>query len=245
MDAPTLVTVIVPIYNEQDTVGIVIDSILELDLVDVELEIVIVESNSLDRSREILDCYASHPRVCLILQDEARGKGYAVREGLKHVLGDIIIIQDGDLEYCVSDYQKLLDPILRGETDFVLGSPGRGDAPMREMPDEPINSLITNLGHRVFTAFFNLVYSTSLEDPFTMYKVFRTRCITGVPFHANRFDFDWELVGKLVRLGNQPLEVPVTYNSRGFRSGKKIRPLRDPITWLVAALRYRFERLPK
>jgi hypothetical protein len=100
-----------------------------------------------------------------------------------------------------------------------------------------------NGAHWAFTTMFNVVYRTKLRDPFTMYKVFRTSCIIGVPFTSNRFDFDWELVAKLVRLGNIPLEVPITYVSRDFDSGKKVRFFRDPLTWIVALAKFRFTKL--
>ena len=101
-----------------------------------------------------------------------------------------------------------------------------------------------NVAHWVLTWCFNVTYGTKLRDPFTMYKVFRTECIAGVEFVADRFDFDWELVGKLVRLGYEPLEIPVVYNSRGFDGGKKVRFFRDPPTWIAACLRFRFCSLP-
>ena len=103
---------------------------------------------------------------------------------------------------------------------------------------------IVNAAHWVFTWLFNVTYGTKLRDPFTMYKVFRTECIDGVEFVADRFDFDWELVAKLVRLGYEPLEIPVEYNARGFDGGKKVRFFRDPPTWVAACLRFRFCPLP-
>jgi hypothetical protein len=96
----------------------------------------------------------------------------------------------------------------------------------------------------VFTWLFNVTYGTKLRDPFTMYKVFRRECIEGVEFVSDRFDFDWELAGKLVRLGYVPIEIPVEYNARSFHGGKKVRFVRDPPTWIRACLRFRFCSLP-
>ena len=101
-----------------------------------------------------------------------------------------------------------------------------------------------NAAHWVFTWFFNITYGTKLRDPFTMYKVFRSECIEGVEFVADRFDFDWELAGKLVRLGYKPIEIPVEYDARCFHGGKKVRFFRDPPTWIAACLRFRFCSLP-
>jgi hypothetical protein len=120
------------------------------------------------------------------------------------------LIQDADLEYSVTDYPNLVEPIVRGDTDFTLGSrhaPGRS---VRVMDDGArVVAPVMNTAHWVFTWFFNVTYGTKLRDPFTMYKVFRSDCIEGVEFVSDRFDFDWELVGKLVRLGYAPIEIPV------------------------------------
>ena len=102
-----------------------------------------------------------------------------------------------------------------------------------------------NFGHLFFTRLFNVVYGTRLRDPFTMYKVFRRECLSGLTFESNRFDFDWELVGKLVRAGYLPLEIPVNYSSRSFSEGKKVSFWRDPLTWIRACLKYRFQALGK
>ena len=115
---------------------------------------------------------------------------------------------------------------------------------MRVMEEMRNVARIVNVAHWAFTWLFNITYGTRLRDPFTMYKVFRTECIEGVEFVADRFDFDWELVGKLVRLGYKPLEIPVGYNARGFDGGKKVRFFRDPPTWIAACLRFRFCSLP-
>ena len=168
---------------------------------ETEIELVVVESNSTDGTREIVSQYAADPRVRLVLQDAPKGKGAAVREGFEHVTGGIVLIQDADLEYSVDDYPKLIDPIRRGDVDFTLGCrhvPGRR---MRVMDEMRNVARIVNMAHWVFTWFFNVTYRTRLRDPFTMYKVFRRECIDGVEFVADRFDFDWELAGKLVRLG--------------------------------------------
>ena len=232
------------VYNEAETVATAIERVLAVDIPDVDVELVIVESNSSDGTRSIVSRYAADERVRLVLQDGPRGKGAAVREGFRHATGDVILIQDADLEYSVDDYPKLLAPIMRGDVDFTLGSrhvPGRS---VRVMDEARVVAPIMNAAHWVFTCFFNVTYRTKLRDPFTMYKVFRSECIEGVEFVADRFDFDWELVAKLVRLGYEPIEIPVEYKSRSYHGGKKVRFFRDPPTWIVACLRFRFSSLP-
>ena len=156
-----------------------------------------------------------------------------------------MLIQDADLEYSVDDYPVLLEPIIDGTADFTLGCRHVKGQPIRVMTDKRATAAVVNGGHWVFLWIFNRTYGTHLRDPFTMYKVFRRECLDGVELVSDRFDFDWELVAKLVRLGYTPLEIPITYNARGFGEGKKVRFWRDPPTWLWACLRFRFCRLPK
>ena len=242
-DSLPLVSVIMAVYNEEDTVSQVIEEILLLKFSEFEIELIIVESQSTDSTQAKIKEYESRENVNIIYQDSPRGKGHAVREGLKHVKGDVILIQDADDEYSLTDYPLLLKPILDGTTDFVLGTRYKAGESMRVMPGEPIRSNVLNAGHHFFVVLFNVLYGTNLTDPFTMYKVFRTRCIVGLEFHSNRFDFDWELMGKMVRRSFIPIEVPVTYTARGFRGGKKVSYFRDPVTWIYAAFRFRFCKL--
>jgi glycosyltransferase involved in cell wall biosynthesis len=239
----TTISVVLPVYNEAATVAVILDQVTALDLPDVDVELIVVESNSTDGSREIVQRYAGRPGVKVILQDAPRGKGAAVREGFEHATGDIVLIQDGDLEYRVDEYPIVLAPLLANDVNFVLGCRHARGKPMRVFPEAKLKSRVMNAAHWGFTGMFNLVYQTHLRDPFTMYKVFRRSCIENVHFEANRFDFDWELVAKLVRLGNVPVEVPITYEARGFENGKKVRFFRDPLTWMVALVKYRFSTL--
>lgn len=242
--SPLTLSVVMAVYNEAETVATAIERVLAVDIPDVEVELVIVESNSTDGTRGMVSRYADDHRVRLVLEDAPRGKGAAVREGFRHATGDIILIQDADLEYSVADYPKLIEPIMSGEVDFTLGCRHVQGQPVRVMDEARLVAPLMNAAHWVFTWFFNGVYGTRLRDPFTMYKVFRSECIEGVEFVADRFDFDWELVGKLVRLGYKPIEIPVDYKSRSYHGGKKVRFFRDPPTWVVACLRFRFSSLP-
>jgi glycosyltransferase involved in cell wall biosynthesis len=234
---------VLPVFNEAATVGTIIDDVLALDLPGIDIELIIVESNSTDGSRAVVAPYREHPRVKLIFQDRPDGKGSAVRTGFSHATGDILLIQDADLEYRVDEYPLVLAPLIAGEANFVLGCRHDPGKPMRNFEEAKHMSWVMNGAHWAFTTMFNVVYRTKLRDPFTMYKVFRTSCIVGVPFKSNRFDFDWELVAKLVRLGNIPVEIPITYVSRDFDAGKKVRFFRDPLTWMVALAKFRFSKL--
>ncbi|MDR1908140.1 MAG: glycosyltransferase family 2 protein [Holosporales bacterium] len=240
-------SIIIPAYNEGATFRKMMDAVLAQPLDDLEKEIIIIESNSSDNTRSEVMSYKDIPNIRIIFEERPQGKGHAVREGLKCATGDYILIQDADLEYDVADYPKLLVPLCNGGAKVVLGSRHNGthghSFSMRQFKDRPITALFMNVGHIFFTGLFNIVYGQNLKDPFTMYKVFRRECIDGLTFEANRFDFDWELLGKLCRKGYKPLEISITYQSRHFGDGKKVSIFRDPITWIIACFKYRFTKL--
>lgn len=238
-------SVIMPVYNERETFNKAIATLLGKRIPGMELEIIIVESNSNDGTRQEVMEYIDHPRVQVILEDGAQGKGHAVRTGLAEARGDFVIIQDADLEYDIDDYDTLLAPLRACEVGFVLGMRTglNGSWGMRQFGQRSLLSRVMNLGHVVFLALFNAVYRQRLHDPFTMYKVIRRDCLDGLSFECNRFDFDWELTAKLIRAGYIPMEIPVSYQSRSFSEGKKVSFFGDPLTWIVACFKYRFARL--
>jgi SAM-dependent methyltransferase len=235
-------SIIVAAFNEAKTFPILMDALLKKQIAGMDREIIIIESNSSDSTRAQAQQYQSHPDVKLVLQDRARGKGHAIREGFRHATGDVVLIQDADLEYDLDDYDALLQPILSARASFVLGTRHAGDWKIRKFAQQRSLSAALNFGHAFFTGLINLLYRQSMTDPFTMFKVFRRDCLYGLEFHCNRFDFDHELVIKLVRKGYRPLDVPVNYCSRSFRDGKKVRLFRDPLTWLWVDLKLRFTK---
>ena len=237
----TKLSIVVPAYNESATMATILDRLVDKRIDGMEREIIVVESNSTDGTREIAEDFESRGLIRLIKEDRPRGKGHATRKGLQACTGDIVLIQDADLEYDTEDYEALLHPILTGRKAFVLGARhGNGAFKMRHFERQVGLSTVLNFGHWFFTALVDLLFFLRLKDPFTMYKVFRRDCLYGLSFQCNRFDFDYELLIKLVRKGYRPLEVPVNYRSRSFESGKKVSILRDPWTWLWALLRLRF-----
>lgn len=238
------VSVVVPIYNEVSTVREALDALVAKRIEGFDLKLILVESNSTDGSRSVVLEYGKLPSVRILLEEAPRGKGHAVRAGLAVATGEIIIIQDADLEYDLADYEKLLVPIARGTHAFVLGSRHtQGAWAMRKFTDQKFYALILNLAHWTFTGMINLSLGIWLHDPFTMYKVFRRDCLAGLKLECNRFDFDWELLIKLVRKGYRPIEIPISYRSRSFTQGKKVSMFRDPLTWMVALVKYRFQPL--
>jgi glycosyltransferase involved in cell wall biosynthesis len=235
-------SVILPLYNEQSTFSQLMETLVEKQIPNMEMEIILVESNSSDGSRELALAYRDHPRVRLILEDRPKGKGHAVRNGLRAATGDVVLFQDADLEYDLDDYEGLIQPILEYRQNFVIGSRHSANTRLwkiRKFDDSGGLTAVFNLGHLLFLMLFNVTCRQRLSDPFSMFKVFRRECLYGLRFECNRFDFDWEIVIKLLRKGYRPLELPVNYRSRSFSEGKKVTIFRDPLTWLRALLKYR------
>lgn len=231
-------SVVVPVFNEASTVRQVLEALDAKHIPGIELEIIVVESASTDGSREIVREYEGRPRFRIVLEERPRGKGFAVRTGLRRATGDIILIQDADLEYDFLDYEMLVGPILKGSAAFVLGTRHAGHWKIRKFAQSRVADAM-NVAHWVLVFALNQLYRQSMTDPFTMFKVFRADCLSGLEFECNRFDFDVELVCKLLRKGYRPLEIPVNYQSRSFEEGKKVRMFRDPLTWVKAMLKYR------
>ena len=240
-----VLSVIVPAYNEAKTFGALMEALLRKETTGLRMEIIVVESNSTDGTREAALKYRDHPKVQLILEERPRGKGHAVRTGLKAASGDYVLIQDADLEYDLEDYDALLEQLVAGRSAFVLGSRhgGRKVMKLRQFTGQRGLSLIFNFGHWFFTTLINVLFLQRLRDPFTMFKVFRRDCLAGLEFECNRFDFDFELLIKLIRKGYRPVELPVNYRSRSYEEGKKVRMFRDPLSWLEVLVWLRFVKI--
>ena len=238
-------SILVPVYNEKDTFPELMRRLLakRLNHLGLEREIILIESNSTDGTRELVADFAAAPGVRIIWQDRPRGKGHAVRAGLGVATGDIVLIQDADLEYDLNDYDALLEPLLANRAAFVLGSRYGGGFRMRRFADQKVLAEFLNVAHLLLAGLINVLYGQNMKDPFTMFKVFRRDCLYGLEFECNGFDFDHELVIKLVLKGYRPLEIPVRYCARSFKQGKKIRLFRDPPALIAADLKYRLQRL--
>src|SRR5262249_48052025 len=238
-----VVSIVVPVFNECRTFPAMIEALLAKSLPGMRKEVIIVESGSTDGTRELVEPYRQRPGGKVILQQAARGKGNAVREGFRAATGDILMIQDADLEYDLDDYDGLLTPLANWQAMFVLGSRHQGGWKMRKFADAALTAAAFNLAHGFFRRLINIAVGSKMSDPFTMFKIFLRDALHGIGFVCNRFDFDIELVIKLVRKGYVPLELPVNYVSRSFSEGKKVRVVRDGLTWVWTILRARFSPL--
>lgn len=240
VDTP-LLSVVVPLYNEEATADILLKQLIDRDWI-MPVEFILVESNSKDKTREIALSYKDRENVTVVLEDKPSGKGNGVLNGIKHANGQYIAIQDGDLEYDVNDYDKLLPHIKDYETLFMLGSRyNASDWKMRKF-DDGKNWLADylNLGQKLLTWIVNVTCGCKLTDPFTMYKIFHKDCMYGINFTGGNFGLDWELVIRYIRKGYKPIEIPIFYKARSYAEGKHIELFKTPIEGLKMLWKCRY-----
>lgn len=226
-----LLSIIVPVYNEERTVGAVVERLLSIDL-PVAREIVVVNDGSTDGTRAVLDgLTAEGDRLRIVHAAANGGKGRAIRIGFEQARGSIVAIQDADLELDPAEIAKLVVPILSRQTNAVYGSRflnGTQGAPW-----------VTVAANRFLTSLTNLLYGASITDMETCYKVMRTEVARGLQLESNRFDIEPEITAKLLRAGHQIVERPVKFEPRSRAQGKKIG-WRDGVKAIAVLAKYRF-----
>ena len=216
-------SIVIPIYNERETLETLI---AKVNSVDYDKEILLIDDFSIDGTREVLKRYENKENFQVLYHDHNQGKGAALRTGFSNVNGDIIIIQDADLEYNPADYGTLIEPILDGRADVVYGSRFLG-GPHRVL------FFWHSIGNMVLTTFSNMLTNINLTDMETGYKVFTKRVNDTLTFKCDRFGFEPEFTAKVAKNNFRIYEVPISYNGRDYSEGKKI-------TWKdgVAAIWY-------
>jgi glycosyltransferase involved in cell wall biosynthesis len=222
-------SVIIPVYNEVESIREIVKRVQSTNLA---WEIVLVDDGSMDGTRDLLKEMDGKDNVHVILHEKNQGKGAAVRTGFQAARGEILLIQDADLEYDPRDYPTLLKPLEEGVADVVYGSRFLG-GPRR------VVMFWHMVANYLLTFMTNILYNTILSDMETGYKVFRRKVIEGMPLHAKRFDFEPEFTAKVLKRKYRIYEVPISFNPRDYSEGKKIK-LKDAFEAVWTLLKYRF-----
>ncbi len=223
-------SIIIPVYNERNTIQEVLRRVRRVDLGDMDKEIIVVDDGSTDGTRDILSMEGDST-TRIVHHPENRGKGAALSTGIKLATGDLIIFQDADLEYDPEDYPRMLAPVLKGKAEVVYGSRFTG---------ERRNMLFWHyLGNRFLSFVTNLLYNTTLSDMETCYKLFKREVLQGIEIKSRRFDVEPEVTAKVLKRRIRIYEVPISYAGRELEEGKKIT-WRDGLPALWALIKYRF-----
>jgi glycosyltransferase involved in cell wall biosynthesis len=222
------ISVVMPTYNEVHTIRTIIDRVKATK---IPSEILVVDDGSTDGTRDILKELDGQGQIRLILHERNQGKGAAVRTGIQHAQGDILLIQDADLEYDPRDYERLLQPIKEGLADVVYGSRFLGG------PRRP-TMFWHMVANKLLTLMTNILFDTILTDMETGYKVFKREVVADMKLRAQRFDFEPEFTAKILKKKVRIFEVPISFNPRDYNEGKKIG-LKDAFEAVWALLKYR------
>lgn len=229
-------SIIIPVYNEERTLKKLLDIVEKVKIEDISKEIIIIDDGSIDATKDILEPLKDKYKI--IFHKKNYGKGMAIRTGIKHSTGDIIVIQDADLEYNPEDFGRMIKPIINNNARIVYGS--RFNLPFRGHLKENQKSLfyVHLIGNTFLTMMTSILYFNKLTDMETCYKMFRKDVLEDIKLRSRGFDFEPEFTAKVLKKGYRIIEVPVEYVSRNFEEGKKIT-WKDGITAVWCLLKYR------
>jgi len=226
-----ILSVVMPVYNEKNTVLKIMDKVLKLNMVK---ELIVVDDGSTDGTRDILAKFKLDPRVKVLLHEKNSGKGSALRTGFKAATGEIVTVQDADLEYDPNEFVEMAGPIEDGMADVVYGSRLSGGKPQR------VHMFWHKMGNGFLTFTMNFLFNSTLSDIETCYKMFRKKVIDGISIRSNDFSVEPELTAKILKdKALRIYEIPISYYGRSYSEGKKIS-WRHGFGALWAILKYRF-----
>lgn len=223
------ITILIPVYNEVNTLAQILEKVEQTDFCGLEKEIILIDDYSTDGTRDLYKNYDYK----VLYHEYNQGKGAALRTGFKEATGDIIVIQDADLEYDPADYAPIVQMILDGKADVCYGSRFLGEKPSRSCVFHHL------LGNKFLSLLTNILYGSTLTDMETCYKAFKAEFIKGIEIKSNRFDFEPEITAKVLKRGARLYEVPISYYGREFSEGKKIT-WRDGVHAIIALIKFRF-----
>jgi glycosyltransferase involved in cell wall biosynthesis len=228
-----LLSIVIPVYNERETLEAIVDKVLGVDLSpwNIAKEIIIVDDCSRDGTVELAQKLDQDGKIRLIRHEKNQGKGAALQAGFQTARGEVILIQDADLEYNPEEYPKLLKPIIEGKADVVFGSRFMGGEPHRVL------YFWHYLGNRFLTLLSNMTTNLNLTDMETCYKVFRAEILQSIPLKEKRFGFEPEVTAKVARRGCRIYEVGISYTGRTYAEGKKIN-WKDGLRALYCIFKY-------
>jgi len=227
-------SILIPVYNEAKTIVQLLQMVADAPAASLKKELIIVDDGSSDGTTEILKSLnSSQYKARIYYHEKNQGKGAALRTAQAHATGEIILIQDADLEYDPKEYPELLRPIIEGRADVVYGSRLCGGRPTRAF------KILHWFGNQFLSLLTNILYDTTLTDMETCYKVFRAPIFKAVTIKSNRFDFEPEITAKILKQGIRLYEIPISYHGRDYAEGKKIT-WTDGFAAVFALLKYRF-----
>jgi len=224
-------SIIIPVYNEESTIE---KLIIQIGKINIEKEIIIVDDGSFDQTPEILKFLKKEHNFILLTHSKNQGKGAAIQTALKYVSGELVVIQDADLETKPDNYPKLIEPIVNGKAEVVYG--------VRISSFKDFKTFILKiyfLGGKFLTWLANFLFGSHLADINTPCKLFRTEILRNLNLHSKGFDIDLEITAKILKQNYLPIEIPVSYFPRTIKEGKKIR-MKDGLIGALALIKYKF-----
>lgn len=240
MNSSKILSIVIPVYNEEKTIGTVLKELISIKISGVKKEIVVVDDGSEDESKKIiLSLKKKNPEIKFIEHKKNQGKGAAVETGLKNAKGDIYMIQDADLEYDPHDIPRLIKPILDKKTQVVYGTR------LRRMPnlnreEKTFRFLLHYLGNRSLSFVTTLLYGSVITDMETCYKLFTKKAFEGIKLKSRTFDLEPEITAKFLKKGIKIKELDIVTKPRGYDEGKKLNTFRDGFKAVWTLIKYRF-----